>query len=91
MTPALKRILYSGDKHSIVQGPYGSGKSILTCKKLHMLSNELQESKKTKEQIHFICFDSYSALLIEVKRSPIVMTHLIVDELDCENLDKQQR
>ena len=57
MTPALKRILYSGDKHSIVQGPYGSGKSILTRKKLHMLSNELQESKK-KEQIHFIYFDS---------------------------------
>ena len=54
MTPALKRILYSGDKHSIVQGPYGSGKSILTRKKLHMLSNELQESKKKRANTFYL-------------------------------------
>ena len=50
MTLALKRILYSGDKHSIFQGPYGSGKSILTRKNLHMFSNELQEIKKKKSK-----------------------------------------
>ena len=75
LTPAQKRILDSGDKHLIVQGPYGSGKSILARKKLHMLSDKLKDSKK-KEQVHFICFDSQSALLSEVGRSPNVMTHV---------------
>ena len=75
LTPAQKRILYCGDKHLIVQGPYGSGKSILARKKLHLLSNKLKGSKK-EEQVHFICFDSQSALLSEVGRSPNMMAHV---------------
>ena len=75
LTPAQKRILYCGDKHLIVQGPYGSGKSILARKKLHLLSNKLKESKK-EEQVHFICFDSQSALLSEVGRSPNIIAHV---------------
>ena len=46
LTPAQKNILYSGDKHFIIQGPYGSGKSIIARKKLQMLSDELKRSKK---------------------------------------------
>ena len=75
LTPAQKRILYCGEKHLIVRGPYGSGKSILARKKLHMLSAEVLENKK-KEQLHFVCFDSQSALLNEVGRSPDVITHV---------------
>ena len=74
LTPAQKNILYSGDKHFIIQGPYGSGKSIIARKKLQMLSDELKRSKKNKE-VHFICFDSQSALLNEIGSSTNVITH----------------
>ena len=74
LTPVQKRILYSGDKHLLIQGPYGSGKSIIARKKLQMLSDELKECKK-KEVVHFISHDPKSALLSEIERSPNVKTH----------------
>ena len=48
LTPKQKSILYSGDKHVLIQGSYGSGKSIIARKKLQKLSEELEESKKMK-------------------------------------------
>ena len=74
LTPMQKSILYSGDKHLIIQGPYGSGKSIIAHKKLQMLSDEITGSKKN-EETHFICHDSKSALLNEIGRIPNVTTH----------------
>ena len=74
LTPAQKKILYSSDKHLIIQGPYGSGKSILARKKLEMLLDELKESGKNGT-VHFICHDSKSALLSEIGSSPNVMVY----------------
>ena len=74
LTPAQKSILYSDDKHLVIQGPYGSGKSIIARKKLHLLTDELKKNQKN-EQVHFICFDSQSALLSEITSSSNVTTH----------------
>ena len=74
LTPAQKNILYSGDKHLIIQGPYGSGKSFIARKKLQILSDELKRRKKS-EVVHFICFDSISASLSEIKKSSNVTIH----------------
>ena len=74
LTPAQKSILYSDDKHLVIQGPYGSGKSIIARKKLQMLSDELKEFEKN-EKVHFICFDAQSALLSEIARRSNVITH----------------
>ena len=73
LTPAQKAILNSDDKHLIIQGPYGSGKSIIARKKLQMLSDEIKGSKS--KEVHFICHDSKSALLSELGRIPNVTTH----------------
>ena len=74
LTPAQKKIIYSCDKHLIIQGPYGSGKSIIARKKLQILSDMLKRSKKN-EVVHFICHDSKSALLSEIGRTCNVMIH----------------
>ena len=74
LTPAQKNILYSSEKHLIIQGPYGSGKSFIARKKLQMLSDELKRMKKS-EVVHFICFDPISALISETKESPNVRIH----------------
>ena len=74
LTPAQKSILYSRDKHLVIQGPYGSGKSIIARKKLQMLSDELREIEKS-EKVHFICFDSQSALLSEIAWRSNLITH----------------
>ena len=65
LTSEQKEILYSGDKHLIIQGPYGSGKSVIACKKFELLLNELDGSKKN-DLVYFICFDSKSAFLSEI-------------------------
>ena len=71
---AQKNILCSGNKHLIIQGPYGSGKSIIARKKMQMLSDELKISKRD-ELVHFVCFDSESALLSEIGKSPYLIIH----------------
>ena len=74
LTPEQKRILYSGDKHVLIQGPYGSGKTIIAHKKLQMLSDEFEESDNNGV-VHFICHDSKSALLSEIEKRPNVIAH----------------
>ena len=74
LTPEQKRILYSGDKHVLIQGPYGSGKSIIAHKKLQILSDEFEENGKNG-LVHFICHDSKSALISEIESRPNVIVH----------------
>ena len=74
LTPAQQRVLYSGNKHMIVEGPYGSGKSVIARKKLQMLLDDFKRSKKSDE-VHFICHDPKSALLQEIEVLPNMKTH----------------
>ena len=65
LTPEQIHILYSEEKHIIVSGPYGSGKSIIGRIKSKMIADNLAES----ELLYYISYDSRSALLNEIKRS----------------------
>ena len=58
-------ILYSEDKHIIIDGPYGSGKSIIGRPKARMIAKNLPE----KELLYYISYDSRSALLDEIQGS----------------------
>ena len=74
LTPAQQSVLYSGNNHMVVQGPYGSGKSVVARKKLQMLLDDFKTSKKS-EEVHFICHDPKSALLKEIETVPNMKTH----------------
>ena len=74
LTPEQREILYSCDKHLIIKGPYGCGKTIIARKKLQMLSEEFSESKKNGI-VHFICYDPRSALVNEIRGSTNVKVH----------------
>ena len=74
LTPAQQRVLYSGSNHMVIQGPYGSGKSVVARKKLQMLLDNFKRSKKS-EEVHFICHDPKSALLKEIEAVPNMKTH----------------
>lgn len=58
LTPEEINIIFSKDKHMIVKGPYGSGKSIIANLKAQMLANDLREN----ELLYYITHDSGSAL-----------------------------
>ena len=65
LTPEQIDILHSEDKHLIIDGPYGSGKSIIGRTKAKMIADNLPE----KELLYYISCDSRSALLDEIQRS----------------------
>ena len=74
LTPEQKDILYSGEKHLIIKGPYGCGKTIVARKKLQMLSEGFTENG-INEIVYFICYDPRSALANEIGSSPNVKVH----------------
>ena len=74
LTPEQREILYSCDKHLLIKGPYGCGKTIIARKKLQMLSEEFAKSKKNGI-VHFICYDPRSSLVNEVRVSDNVKVH----------------
>ena len=65
LTPEQIDILHSEDKHLIIDGPYGSGKSIIGRTKAKMIADNLPEN----ELLYYISYDSRSALLNEIQRS----------------------
>ena len=64
LTPEQIDILYSEEKHIIVNGPYGSGKSIIGRIKAKRIADNLPES----ELLYYVSYDSRSALLNEIQR-----------------------
>ena len=72
LTPEQIDILHSEDKHIIIDGPYGSGKSIIGRTKARMIVENLPES----ELLYYISYDARSALLDEIQRSnPKIKTY----------------
>ena len=65
LTPEQIDIHHSEDKHVIIDGPYGSGKSIIGRIKAKMIANDLPG----KELLHYISYNSRSDLLDEIQRS----------------------
>ena len=64
LIPEQIDILHSEEKHIIVNGPYGSGKSIIGRIKAKMIADNLPGS----ELLYYVSYDSRSALLNEIQR-----------------------
>ena len=65
LTPEQIDIIHSEEKHIIIDGPYGSGKSIIGRTKAKMIADNLPKN----ELLYCISYDSRSALLNEIQRS----------------------
>ena len=64
-TPQQMNILLSSAKHVVIQGSYGSGKSLLGLKKLELISKGLTQSEK----ILYLNFDSKSNLHLAMEKN----------------------
>lgn len=70
LTPEQIDILCSDDKHMIIYGPYGSGKSIIARTKAEMLADNLRENELT----YYIIHDSRTALSqVKLKKDNIIV------------------
>ena len=64
LTREQMEIVYSQHKHIIVRGGFGCGKTIIAAAILEKISENL----KTDEKLYYICYDSRSELLDQVKQ-----------------------
>ena len=64
-TPQQTDIYFSNDKHLVIQGSYGSGKSLLGLKKLELISKTLGRNEK----IIYINFDRKSDLHFSMEKN----------------------
>ena len=64
-TPQQLHIHFSDAKHVVIQGSYGSGKSLLGLKKLEVISNSLRRNEK----IIYVNFDSKSQLHLMMEKN----------------------
>ena len=62
LTPAQIDIYYSHDKHMLIKGGFGCGKSIIAAAMLQKISESLEESQK----LFYICYDPRSELLSQI-------------------------
>ena len=65
LTPEQLNILHSEEKHIILNGPYGSGKSIIGRTKAKMIAEQLPDN----ELLYYISNDRRSALLTEIEKN----------------------
>ena len=59
LTPEQMGIFYSQDKHMIIKGGFGCGKSIIAA----VILEKIEESLKNDEKLFHICYDARSELL----------------------------
>ena len=68
-TPQQMKAHLSDAKHVVIQGSYGSGKSILGLKKLELILNHITKIDGQDERIFYINFDSKSKLHYQMKNN----------------------
>ena len=59
LTPAQMDVYYAQEKHMIIKGGFGCGKSIIAAAMLQKIANSLGEG----EQLFYVCYDPRSELL----------------------------
>ena len=69
LTPQQMKVLISDAKHVIIQGSYGSGKSILGLKKLELILENVVKKEVQDERIIYINFDSKSKLHYQMEKN----------------------
>ena len=65
LTPAQMDIFYSEDKHMIIKGGFGCGKSIIAAAMLEKIAENL----KNDEKLFHICYDARSELLNQMVKN----------------------
>ena len=64
LTRKQMEIFYSQDKHMIIRGGFGCGKTII----VEAILRKMSESLKNDEKLYFICYDSRSELLDQMTK-----------------------
>ena len=64
LTREQMEIVYSQDKHIIIRGGFGCGKTIIAAAVLKKISKSLQNDEK----LYYICYDSRSELLNQITK-----------------------
>ena len=68
LTPTQTRIVYSPKKHLMIKGCYGSGKTIVACKRAQIISGLLGK----EDSLYYIICDSRSMLKVDMQFNPKV-------------------
>ena len=68
LTPQQMKLHISDAKHIIIQGSYGTGKSVLGVKKLEHILEDIQKREAHDEKIIYTNFDSKSNLHYQMKK-----------------------
>ena len=68
LTPQQMKLHISDAKHIIIQGSYGTGKSVLGVKKLEHIIEDIEKREVQDEKVIYINFDSKSNLHYQMKR-----------------------
>ena len=86
LTPEQLDVYYSEQKHMIIKGGFGCGKSIIAAAMLQKIS----ESLKEYEKLFYVCYDSRSELLNKMvkmeKMEKMVKMEKVVPFLNKKNL-----
>ena len=76
------RIVNSPNKHLMIQGCYGSGKSLIALKKAEMISKHLKQN----EVLYFLSYDSSSMLITEIPTIPNIKLYRNKDALKLSDI-----
>ena len=66
MTPEQTRIVYLPQKHLIIKGSYGSGKTVVACKRAELIARAMTK----EDSLYYIICDSRSMLREEIQQHP---------------------
>ena len=66
MTPEQSKIAYLPQKHLIIKGTYGSGKTVVACKKAELIARSMTK----EDSLYYIICDSRSMLKEEIQQHP---------------------
>ena len=78
-TPQQMNIHFSDAKHVVIQGSYGSGKSLLGLKKLELIFNSLGRNEK----IIYVNFDSKSKLHLLMEKNVKEYVEILSRKIKC--------
>ena len=68
LTPQQMKLHFSDDRHIIIQGSYGTGKSVLGVKKIEHILEDIEKREAHNEKIFYINFDRKSNLHYQMEK-----------------------
>ena len=85
MTPEQTRIVYLPQKHLIIKGSYGSGKTAVACKRAKIIARSMAK----EDSLYYIICDSRSMLKEEIQQHPeINLFHNVKQERETELVEQ---